>query len=70
MRGMPAHPRSDSPRVLLVEEVAQLLRVSPDSVRRQLADGHLPGVKVGGAWRIPADRLDAYLNGDLDEATA
>jgi excisionase family DNA binding protein len=47
---------------LTVEEAAQQLRVSPDTIRRFLRDKKLRGVRVGGQWRIPTDAVQAvYL---------
>ena len=43
------------------EEVAELLRVSPRTVQRWLAQGKLQGVKVGRLWRIPKASLDRFL---------
>lgn len=38
-----------------VPQVAKLLRISPQRVRRLLADGRIPGGKhpVTGAWSVP-----------------
>src|ERR1700730_7068992 len=43
--------------LLTVEEAAQQLRVSPDTIRRFLRDKKLRGLRVGGQWRIPIDAL-------------
>jgi len=51
-------------RMLLVEEVADLLRVSPTTVYRAIREGDLGAVRVGrgsGAIRIPETAYDAYL---------
>ena len=37
----------DQIEVLTVEEVAEILKVNIDTVRRLLRQGDLPGVKVG-----------------------
>lgn len=52
---------------LTVEEAAQHLRVSPDSVRRFLRDKKLRGVRVGGQWRIPTDALRELRYSPLEE---
>jgi excisionase family DNA binding protein len=44
-------------RYLSVEEAAAALRVAPQTVYRWCRAGRLGAVKVGKAWRIPADRL-------------
>lgn len=49
--------------VLSVDEAAQILKVGRVAVCRALQRGTLPGVKVGGQWRISKRRLQAYLAG-------
>ena len=51
------------PQFLTVDEVAELLRVSSRTVQRLLAEGKLPGVRIGRQWRIPRAELLAYLRG-------
>ncbi|MBE3562246.1 MAG: helix-turn-helix domain-containing protein [Hydrogenibacillus schlegelii] len=53
--------------VLTPEEAAKRLRVSVRTVYRQLKDGRLPGVKVGGQWRIRREELERYLAGEVDD---
>lgn len=49
--------------LLTVDEVADILRLTPFSVRRLLKAGKLKGVKPGGTgqWRIRRADLKAYL---------
>ena len=48
--------------LLTPEEAAQLLGLSPFTVRRLLRQGELPGRKVGKRqWRIPRSGLEEYL---------
>jgi excisionase family DNA binding protein len=55
---------------LTPEEVADKLRIHERTVRRLLADGKLPGERIGGKkWRISAAALSAYL-GDRPAAVA
>ena len=54
--------------LLTPEESAMLLKMHVDSVRRLLRTKKLPGVKVGGAWRIPKSSLTALLRGETAEA--
>ena len=43
-----------------VAEVAQLLRVSPETVRNWLTSGDLEGYQLpGGIWRIPRESVEA-----------
>lgn len=48
----------DDTRYLSAKETAQRLGISLRTVRRRIADGSLPSVKVGGAVRIPASALE------------
>ena len=42
-----------APRALVsVEDAAKRLGSSPPTVRRMLASGELPGVRLGGRWRV------------------
>lgn len=54
-------------KLLTVDEVAQILRVLPKTVRSLLKEGKLPGFKVGRVWRIPEKSLRAYIS-RTDEA--
>lgn len=47
--------------VLNVEEAAQLLGVSPWTVREQARQGNLPGRKVGKEWRFSRQGLMIWL---------
>lgn len=43
------------------EEVARVLNVSVSTIRRRIASGDLPAVKVGQLTRIHPDDFDAYI---------
>jgi excisionase family DNA binding protein len=49
--------------LLTPEESAAYLKMHVDSVRRLLRNRKLPGVKVGGSWRISKSILNAVLAG-------
>jgi excisionase family DNA binding protein len=48
-------------RVLTVNEVAQELRLHPLTVRRAIARGEIPAVKVGRRVLVPMRALDEFL---------
>jgi excisionase family DNA binding protein len=50
-------------------EVAALLKIHPETVRRWLVAGTLPGRKVGGLWLVSAARLQAWVDsgGDTED---
>lgn len=55
----------DKPNALLSpQEAARILRVSPRTVQRYIADGDLPAARLPGGrlWRIRQSDVDALLN--------
>lgn len=55
-----------SPAYLRPRLVAELLDVAERTVRRWIADGTLPSVKVGGARLIARTTLEQRLGSSLD----
>lgn len=49
--------------LLTINEVAQLLRVSRETVRRMLVRRKLFGIRVGAQWRVPRYAVDKLLLG-------
>ncbi|MCQ3976530.1 MAG: excisionase [Anaerolineae bacterium] len=47
--------------LLTVDEVAEYLRVAPNTVYRWCRDGKLTGIKIGKEWRIARTNLDSFL---------
>lgn len=47
--------------VLHVADVAELLGLHAETVRRHLATGDLPGRKLGGRWLVSPSALEAWL---------
>ena len=48
--------------LLTLEEVAEILRVSVQTVRRLINDGELKAIKVRGQLRVKQTDLDDYLS--------
>ncbi len=48
-------------RLMTLEEVADYLRLSKDTVYRMASTGKLPASKVGSQWRFRKDDVDAWL---------
>lgn len=44
-----------------IQEAAELIRVSDDTIRREIDRGKLKAVKIGRIWRIRVAEIDAYL---------
>lgn len=51
----------EQPEVLTLGEAAAFLRLHPETVRRLLQRGSLPGVKVGRTWRIHRKDLEEFV---------
>lgn len=55
--------------VLTTKEVAEYLRMSPDTVKRLARQGRLPGVKLGHTWRFrKADLEEMFSEAVVDRA--
>ena len=64
-----AHESPKKPGVMYTTDaVANALGLSPRRVRQLLADGQLPGVRLGGRWRVPADAWRSLSEDALAEA--
>ena len=55
-------------RLLTVNEVADLLRVSRMTVYRMIKEGEMPAVRVGRGYRLREDDVDTYLSDRYTEA--
>lgn len=51
------------PMVLRVSEVAELLRVDPDTVYSMVHRGELPVIRVGRVFRFSRDQLMQFVEG-------
>ncbi|MDU5723268.1 MAG: helix-turn-helix domain-containing protein [Clostridium butyricum] len=58
----------DKPDVLNLTEVADLLRVSNQTIYNMIKDGRIKAVKFGREWRFNRKDIDAYINGSYDIA--
>jgi len=55
-------PASAPPSVMTPSEAAAYLRVSEEDVIAAITAGELKAKKIGSAWRLSKDALDAYLS--------
>ena len=60
-REMPVTDWLQVPAVMDLHRVAFILGKQPETVRRGMVSGEMPGRKVMGEWRIRKDELMAYL---------
>jgi len=56
--------------LLTVDEVAEFLRVAPNTVYRWCRNGKLTGIKIGKEWRITQTDLDYFLTERTRSASA
>lgn len=52
------------PPALSISDVAEILNITPSTVRRHIKSNDLPHIKIGKLVRIPKDSLIGYLHGD------
>ena len=51
-------------KLLTVKEVAEVLRLDPQTVSRYCQSGKILAYKTGNAWKIPERSIDIYLKGE------
>ena len=52
------------PAALSISDVAEILNITPATVRRHIKNKDLPYIRIGRLVRIPKDSLIGYLHGD------
>lgn len=63
MQATQDHGGGPSGAALTVVEAAAFLRVKKELVYRLLNSGEMPGIRVGGVWRISRPQLERWLEG-------
>jgi len=56
-------PAAQLEPLLTVDDVAKVLRLSLRTIRRLIAEGKLPVVRIGRAIRIRPQAVEAFLEG-------
>ena len=64
MRELGTMPIVDKPLFLTPEELAEALRVSPETVRRWLRTGEVRGQRAGKQWRVPWEEGARLVGGE------
>ncbi len=65
---LPPSPSNLTPSpTMTVREVATYLRLTESTVYKLLAEGTLPGKKIGGQWRLSRAAIENWL---MPQATA
>ena len=53
--------------LLTIEKLCEKLQVCRNIAYRLLATQQISGFKVGRSWRIPADRVEAFITNQLNK---
>lgn len=64
-RGFAERPESERPDYLNVEETADLLRVSTQTIYNMIKSGRLKGTKFGREWRFLRKNIESLVHPDL-----
>lgn len=47
--------------LMTVAEAAEYLNVPRPTLYQHLREGHIPGIQIGGRWRIEQDKLNQFI---------
>jgi excisionase family DNA binding protein len=47
--------------LLTTKEIAQYLRLRPETVLRKVRSGEIPAIKIGGRFRFDKEQIDKWL---------
>jgi excisionase family DNA binding protein len=53
--------------IMTLEEVAQYLKMKPQTIYTWAQTGKIPAAKLGKEWRFRKDWVDAWLNRHISE---
>lgn len=48
--------------LLTVEELAEILKIKPEIVRRKVRSGHIKAYKIGKSWRFSREAVKNFLD--------
>lgn len=54
--------------LMTVQEVAQVVQQTPQTVRRLMAAGKIPACRIGTRWYTPKSRLVEFVERGIDGA--
>ena len=56
-----------SNEIMTIKEVSVYLKITEKTAYRLVAEGKIPGFKVGGAWRFRMDDIDNWTREQVTE---
>ena len=54
---------------MTIKEVSEFLKLAEKTTYRSVAQGKIPGFKVGGSWRFDRSDIDVWIKKQKQEAT-
>lgn len=48
--------------IMTIKEVAEYLKIREKTAYRLVAEGKIPGVKVGGSWRFRRSEIETWID--------
>jgi excisionase family DNA binding protein len=54
-------------KIMTLEEVAQYLRVKPQTIYTWAQEKKIPAAKIGREWRFKKSMVDKWFNESMDE---
>jgi excisionase family DNA binding protein len=58
---------SSNDKIMTLEEVAEYLRLTPQTIYTWAQEKKIPAVKLGKEWRFKRSLIDKWFNEHLDE---
>jgi excisionase family DNA binding protein len=50
------------PEILTTKELAKYLRLHQITICKHAAEGKIPGIRIGSAWRFDKEAIDRWIN--------
>ena len=50
------------PEILTTKELAKYLRLHEITICKHAAEGKIPGIRIGSAWRFDKEAIDRWIN--------
>jgi excisionase family DNA binding protein len=58
---------ANSDKIMTLEEVAEYLRVKPQTIYTWAQEKKIPAAKLGKEWRFKKSMIDKWFNESMDE---
>ena len=58
---------ADSDKIMTLEEVAEYLRVKPQTIYTWAQEKKIPAAKLGKEWRFKKSMIDQWFNESMDD---